>query len=602
MVFDITPEREAFLNARGKIVLNACPGSGKTTCIIHKVDILEKECAEIYGNYAGIACLSFTNIAKDEIIQKYFETHKRNIAYPHVVSTIDSFINQYITLPFINLLRPNILRPKIVDQESMIDELISVKYLKNNVWHSTIPRPLNGYTTIDGRPLHRSYPPSSIWINSEGKYTFKGKLPDHRNVDPEHFQDYGRKLFKWKIEHGFITSLDSSFLALLILRKYPHIGEWISMRFPFIIVDEAQDNSEIQHAIFDKFVELGISNIELIGDPYQSLYEWRDAKPQLFTNKYVNQEWLGLPLSQNRRSVQRIIDCFSIVRNDATDEKITTFDVFDMEIPIVVYKYSSTNTTLIVDNFEQKCKESGFTSNHIVGRGSNLINKMLGNTTSINPWKESLPLIILKIIHLFDSNAGKESMNELRNIVVKLLYPAATYKELREFQEELKFDYSFNGRLYEMLLSLPRTSESIENWSIKVINVFTSHLNVDVTTDFVFKQRMTGFKMADLKKEQINCYFNKSASNNHNIPISTIHKVKGSTLDAILYFFDENSTGESVAFSNFKTSTTFPDEKQRMIYVACSRPKQLLAMAFPEKITDTQLKAKFGPDIEIICL
>jgi len=39
-----------------------------------------------------------------------------------------------------------------------------------------------------------------------------------------------------------------------------------------------------------------------------------------------------------------------------------------------------------------------------------------------------------------------------------------------------------------------------------------------------------------------------------------------------------------------------------MIYVACSRPKQLLALAFPEKITDTQLKQKFGNDIEIILL
>ena len=31
-----------------------------------------------------------------------------------------------------------------------------------------------------------------------------------------------------------------------------------------------------------------------------------------------------------------------------------------------------------------------------------------------------------------------------------------------------------------------------------------------------------------------------------------------------------------------------------------SRPKHLLAMAFPEKITEAQLKEKFGKDISII--
>lgn len=602
MIFDITPEREAYLNARGKIVLNACPGSGKTTCIIHKVDMLEKECSETYGNYAGIACLSFTNIAKDEIIHKYFEIHKRNISYPHVVSTIDSFINQYITLPYINLLRPNILRPKIVDQEAIIDELISVKYQKNGKWHSTLPRPLNEFKTLDGRPLYISYAPSTICLNPQGVYTFKGTLPNKHKVDPDVFQAYGRKLFQWKIDHQFITSLDSSYLALMILKKYPHVGEWLSKRFPFIIVDEAQDNSEIQHQIFDKLSELGLANIELIGDPYQSLYEWRDAKPQLFTDKYLNQYWTGLPLSQNRRSNQRIIDCFSIVRNPATDEKITSLDVTDMEIPITIYKYTSTNSSLIFDDFEKKCTSRGFTKNQIVGRGKNLINRMLGNATPINPWKENFPLILLRILHLFEANEVKEAINELRKIVIRLLNPDVSYSMIRDIQEDLRYDYTLNGKLYELLINMPNTTESIDDWTSKVVSTFQQYFGVDINAGFVFKQKMNGYKMVDLKKDPVNMYFNKAASDNHNIPISTIHKVKGATLDAILYFFDETGNAESVVFNNFKTSSTFPDEKQRMIYVACSRPKQLLAMAFPAQITDAQLKAKFGPDIDIICL
>jgi len=40
MLYEITPERNNYLMAEGKIVLNACPGSGKTSSIVKKIDLL----------------------------------------------------------------------------------------------------------------------------------------------------------------------------------------------------------------------------------------------------------------------------------------------------------------------------------------------------------------------------------------------------------------------------------------------------------------------------------------------------------------------------------------------------------------------------------
>lgn len=62
-------ERLAYLRARGKVILNACPGSGKTTTIAKK--ILELENSKEIGSHSGVACLSFTNSAKDEINEAY---------------------------------------------------------------------------------------------------------------------------------------------------------------------------------------------------------------------------------------------------------------------------------------------------------------------------------------------------------------------------------------------------------------------------------------------------------------------------------------------------------------------------------------------------
>jgi superfamily I DNA/RNA helicase len=602
MQFEMTPQRVAYFSARGKVILNACPGSGKTTCIIHKLALLEKECLKNHGNHAGIVCLSFTNVAKNEILHKYKEVYGYDFRFPNLVSTIDSFINQYLTLPYYNLLNKNFKRPQIVDQAGIIDKLVSIKYRnKSGKIVDGIQAPMNKYYNRAGLPVFRSYAASKIWVDVDGNFTFHGKVPDPALVDPAVFQAYAKDLFHWKIRKGLITSLDSAYIALCILNKHEDIGRWLVKRFPYIIIDEAQDNSEIQHAIFDKLTDLGLINIELIGDPYQSLYEWRDAKPQLFIKKYADASWTGLPLSQNRRSVQRIIDCFSILRNPA-DELITTVDVIDLNIPVIIYRYTTTNPALIVSDFELKCASNKFIKNHIVVRGNTLKNRMLGNTSDIEPWKYYCPYLLLKIKHHFETNEIKGGVNELRKLVLDLLNPDLDYHAMQKLQIEMADNFAFNGKLYSFLFKIPPTDLSLQVWTNQSIQIIDTHFGVDATPAFEFKMRINDYKMVDLKKKAVNLFFNKPASNQHNIPVTTIHQIKGATLDAILYFFDERRSGESVSFEDFKQSVIFPTEKQRMIYVACSRPKQLLALAFPDRITAKQITDKFGDKVDIICL
>ena len=111
---------------------------------------------------------------------------------------------------------------------------------------------------------------------------------------------------------------------------------------------------------------------------------------------------------------------------------------------------------------------------------------------------------------------------------------------------------------------------------------------------------MTGFKMKDLLNESIETYYNSNVVGKYKIPITTIHQVKGKTFDSILYFFAENSSGQNVSFKDFIKPQTFPTEKQRMIYVACSRPRQFLAIAVPNNISDKAIINKMGKDINIL--
>ncbi|PAM96355.1 hypothetical protein B4N84_02725 [Flavobacterium sp. IR1] len=596
MILDITVERKAYFDARGKIILSACPGSGKTTCLVHKLSLLKNECLDSYGKYSGIACLSFTNNAKNEILDKYRKSYNDQLEYPHLVSTLDSFVNTFITLPFFYLLEAECLRPKIAENAEQIDSICKMSYFKNGKQQEAFLPQIRGFETKNGSQLARSYAPSTVWIDATGRYSFKGKVP--KNVADADFQAYGAAIMKIKKKKGLISNLDSAYFALTLLRDMPRIGQLLIQRFPYVIIDEAQDNSDIQHEIFNVLVSLGLSNIEMIGDPYQSLYEWRGAKPALFTAKFTAAGWTGLPLNENRRSVQRIIDCFSIMRT-GKDPKINSLGVDDKKLPIIIYKYNDTNPKEILEHFEQKCIDNGLLNCHVVVRGNTFKDKMTGNTADINPWKSSIPILVLKAIFHFQSGLVRNAITEIRAIVTILENPDLPYNDRQELLNERKTDSNLNSMLLFFFHQLPDTTNSLQDWTMLCLKVFADNFSVDASEAFTFKQRMDGFTMKDLKKEAVDNYFNKPASKKANIPITTIHQVKGSTMDAILCFFDQAANKESITFKDFSQTNTFPSEKQRIIYVACSRPQHMLAMAFPDSISDNELKKKFGADVLI---
>lgn len=586
MEFEITPQRQAYLEARGKIVLNACPGSGKTTSIAKKLMLLQDEYKNKIGRFSGIACLSFTNTAKDEISEKYTDLTGDYLGFPHKVSTIDSFINQYITLPYYYLLIKNCKRPKILDDSEFL----------NDAWKGKFR-----FKAKNNQLICFNYPPASIRLERDGTFSSNGHRPSHNKVAPDIFNNYCKALKEWQLQTGLITTTDSAFIAYQLLLKQPKIGNWLALRFPHIIVDEAQDNSAVQHAIFDKLTELGLDNIEFIGDPYQSLYEWRDADPGIFNAKYADvQNWQGLDLTDNRRSPQRIIDCFSILRKQG-DPVIKTTCKFDKQLPVILYRYNKMNSTLIVQHFDRYCSEKGLENNHIVVRGNALKNQMLGKSADQEPWKSKLPYQIIDARHKYECNEIKTAINAIRAIAVLLLSNGKSMVEIKEKEKEFESDNHFNARLLNLLHDLPSFDLTISEWTTSTQIFLKQELELTENVNFEQKERSYKGKFDKTTlNEPVKEHFKRSYSKSR-IPITTVHQVKGKSLDSILVFFNELKHKDNITFADIESSgQNFPSEKQRIIYVALSRPKHLLAMAFPESVSEKQILAKFGENIIIV--
>lgn len=599
MNLDITPELKAYLDAEGKIVLNACPGGGKTTAIVQKIINLEPVYRKKYDAYSGIACLSFTNAAKNELNEKYSELNGKSLSYPHLVSTIDSFINIYITLPYYHLLKRGFARPRILENNKKLNKFWNIKYEQDGKIKDGINRALLKFKTKEGKYTYFVYPPSDIRIEPDGRFTIKGSVPSEDKVDPDVFKNYCKYIKEWQFKRGLITTNDSSFIALTLLRKFPKIGTWLARRFPHIINDEAQDNSLLQHKIFEILENQGLKNIEFIGDPYQSLYEFRDANPQLFIDKFNNKNYNGLELTNNRRSPQHIINCFSLLRPD-TASTINSASSENLEEPVLVYRYNnSDDRSKVIKNFDDYCYINSFNNRKIVVRGNTVRNKMLGRNAVQEPWKNSLPYeLITARIEYEDSNL-KDSIRAMRSIVIDLENPDANHSFKAQLREELKQDYANNARLIKLIKNLPCLSNTVEEWSMLCKEYLDGKLLVDTEPLFKIKRASTKFDKKT-RYEPVNSHF-KRVDIKQTHSLTTVHQVKGKTLDAILVFFDEKNHKENINFRDIiPEKDGFISEKKRIIYVAMSRAKHLLAMAFPSTISEAQIKNKFGNDVRIV--
>jgi len=129
----LSEEQRIYVQTSGKVILNACPGSGKTTTVAHKLFSLTQNWDNDNLPKAGIICISFTNVAKNEISEKFKEISGFSLPYPHLISTIDSFINSYITLPFAHKIKNIDKRYRIIDDNRYLDNIfLSDWQLKKN--------------------------------------------------------------------------------------------------------------------------------------------------------------------------------------------------------------------------------------------------------------------------------------------------------------------------------------------------------------------------------------------------------------------------------------------------------------------------------------
>lgn len=116
----------------------------------------------------------------------------------------------------------------------------------------------------------------------------------------------------WKAERGLLDFTDQEALALEIL-KTPHLAARLKERVSRVFVDEFQDSSPLQLAVFTRLGEL-VDESTWVGDPKQAIYGFRGADTELTQAAFLGAG--GKPednpvLSKSWRSRKSLVDLFN---------------------------------------------------------------------------------------------------------------------------------------------------------------------------------------------------------------------------------------------------------------------------------------------------
>ena len=259
---NLSPEQKAIVldGARIKVV-RAGPGTGKTRLF---VGAFQHALEEWSYHKAGVAALSYTNVAQQQIAERAGQ-----ISPPHLTSTIDGFILRFVIRPFAHLITKN--------QQGT--RLLPANIAKHHAEDAV---------QIGTDRTQRSKLADITYIGQDERGNVQMKGITAYNTIPVHDQQrnvvLGHKQRVWQYQ-GLLTHSDTHYLAFRILHDFVHgdaIARLIAQRFPTILVDEYQDTNYFLALTLKKLLAQDHVRGLIVGDTDQAIYEFGGAHPRLF--------------------------------------------------------------------------------------------------------------------------------------------------------------------------------------------------------------------------------------------------------------------------------------------------------------------------------
>lgn len=197
-----------------------------------------------------------------------------------------------------------IYKDTITEDEEKLEELLRIDtYMGFNACASFELKNLPRFTTKDPEvSMHKDYVSNarkvykaavkeclaSFELSPEGHIQQLGRCRGKVRVIAKLASDFAGRYEEEKRRLGVIDFSDMEHLALKIMWEHPQVANEYRERFEEIYVDEYQDSNLTQETLVELICRKkdGAKNRFMVGDVKQSIYRFRQARPDLFMEKF----------------------------------------------------------------------------------------------------------------------------------------------------------------------------------------------------------------------------------------------------------------------------------------------------------------------------
>lgn len=286
--FNLTEQQKrAVVHDQGPLLLLAVPGAGKTTVLTVRLAylILVKNV-----DPQTILCLTFGRAAAKEMHERFLNNFGDIINGEVQFSTIHSFAYEVVRSAF----RQKGTQFKIIEEQKGAES-------KNGVLRRIYEK--HNLSTITDEQLE-GLQNTICYVKNTLRKPEEITNSDIKNFSSI-FDDY--EVYKRNSQPRQIDYDDMLSIAFQELTENPKCLESYRKRYAYILTDESQDTSLLQHKIIEIVVKPK-SNIFVVGDDDQSIFGFRAAEPQYlldFEQTYPDAKILRM--EQNFRSTPQIV-------------------------------------------------------------------------------------------------------------------------------------------------------------------------------------------------------------------------------------------------------------------------------------------------------
>lgn len=572
--FDIMFDRSRreVLKNMNSIDIVACAGSGKTTMMCSKLDLLtEKQSSES----KGIIVLSLTNVAIDQIRKKLGKSHKI-FKYPNYCETIQKFVNTFIL--------NNWYTTKYKKKIEIIDNEYFVKSFINKIGPSKAKFLYNSKFSYD-----------EIFTDGEDVFYGTTKIEEKQigKLSKEKQNEYVQSIKRAKLElisEGILNYRDAFEIGIRYLKENKNIKNYIKNRFEIIFVDEMQDCRQWEK----EFLDICFSDIvfQRIGDPNQQIYDetcWRPSEDNV----------LNISDSlRNSYNIANFSESFQCIPYKIKGKKEN-----DIKVKFIVYKKE--NILQVKDKFVEIIKNKKLDT--IKNSEFKIIGKVIkknenGNIELADYFEREEQNNIFNYEKIFHEILKQNKNRILKSLIDMMFYiyrriDKNNYCKISKKQEFIsKIEkYIDKQALYKRLKD---TKLNVCEFS----KLYIKEILVSIFYDKAYFERSYNYIIQEINSnlDKINNYNKDGIS----IKISTIAGAKGETHTATLvcetfykkydieYVFDK--------YIRKKQSNDTVENFLHNLYVAFTRPTELLCVAIRKEMYDKFKKEIDELNVEII--